>query len=311
METPPTPEHVRADEEVEVPSGPISLDLDLNPDLEDGDENNENPFTKNTPQETPLNTPANTRNETPAEDDGDRQISENHSENDIENNIDICQSRFSILLWTLPFDEAFSLLKKQFSESAKHGPISLSQQSKFINYIDGELLQIQRKFIKNQSELAITYSVSDLIADLSPVIDLIWFLLQDHESLFGQDEYYIKILGDLDDWMTYYTFPNLESRLAEATAFSVKLFDFIQKIDTQVSFLIDGYDAQGEFTKMSATALVRLSPIVMRLRLTIVEKFDISRAKLSSSRDMAANDELLNILDVEIGRLFEGILERI
>ncbi|QBM85703.1 Subunit 11 of the general transcription factor TFIIH [Metschnikowia aff. pulcherrima] len=307
METPPTPEHVRADEEVEVPSGPISLDLDLNPDLEDGDENNENPFTKNTPQETPLNTPANTRNETPAEDDGVRQIPENHSENDI----DISQSRFSILLWTLPFDEAFSLLKKQFSESAKHGPISLSQQSKFINYIDGELLQIQRKFIKNQSELAITYSVSDLIADLSPVIDLIWFLLQDHESLFGQDEYYIKILGDLDDWMTYYTFPNLESRLAEATAFSVKLFDFIQKIDTQVSFLIDGYDALGEFTKMSATALVRLSPIVMRLRLTIVEKFDFSRAKLYASRDVAANDELLNILDVEIGRLFEGILERI
>lgn len=310
METPPTPEHVRPDEEVNIPSDPVSLDLDLNPDLENEDDIQENPFTRNTPLETPLNTPSNTRNDTPSLEATNGEVAGDQNFGEEEQNY--ASSRLAISLWTLPFEEAFELLKKQFYEGTRHQAISLSQQSKFINYVDTQLLQIQRKFIKNQSESAITYSLAQLLDDLSPVVDLLWFLLLDHESPFGQDEYYIKLLGDLDDWVAYYTFPSLATRLAENTTALVKFFDFFQRIDTQISFLIDGYEvSNGQYCKMSSTGVVRLSPIVMRLRLTIIDKLEPSRAVLNASREIPANDEVLNILDIEIGRLFEGILERI
>ncbi|GEQ72737.1 hypothetical protein JCM33374_g6425 [Metschnikowia sp. JCM 33374] len=321
METPPTPAHVQPDEEVDIPSGTISLDLDLNPGLEDDNDNSANPFTGNTPRETPLNTPFNTRNETPLsmasngadgmETAGQDAQSQGPSAQRGVSPPQLVSRDISISSWTLPFEESFELLQRQFNEGAKHEPITLAQQSKFINYVDGELLQIQRKFIKNQSESQVTYSLGQLIGDLSPVIDLLWFSISDHECLFGQEEYYVKILGDLDDWISYYSFPSLATRSTADIAFHVKFFDFFQRLDTQVSFLMDGYDASCHFWKMSPTEVIRLSPIVMRLRLTIISRLEHSRETLSAARNVSANDQALNILDVEIGRLLEGILERI
>ena len=75
--------------------------------------------------------------------------------------------------------------------------ITSAQQSKLINYIDETLLQIQRKFIKQQTELEINYSLIQLLQELSTVISVIWVSIQQKLVLYGQIEYYIKILGDL------------------------------------------------------------------------------------------------------------------
>ncbi|OBA23528.1 hypothetical protein METBIDRAFT_36511 [Metschnikowia bicuspidata var. bicuspidata NRRL YB-4993] len=289
METPPTPDHVQPDEEVDIPSRPISLDLDLNPDLEEEDENIKSPALQNTSRDMAAKFSSNIENLPPV----------------------FSPVRISVSLWTLPFEDAYQQVKKQFVEGTKRQPITLSQQSNFVNYVDAQLLQIQRKFIKNQAESAITYTPTQIIDDLLPVVDLLWILLLSHDPLFGQEEYYIKILGDLEDWLAYYTLPSLATLLASNTNFFVKFFDLFQKFDTQVSFLIDGYYANNRISKMSATEVVRLSPIVMRLRLTIVQKLEHSRAVLDAARNIPATDEALNVLDVEIGRLFEGILERI
>ena len=67
---------------------------------------------------------------------------------------------------TLPFNESYQLLKQEFQNTLTNlgqSQITSAQQSKLINYIDETLLQIQRKFIKQQTELEINYSLIQLL----------------------------------------------------------------------------------------------------------------------------------------------------
>lgn len=286
MDPPRTPTHVAPDVEVDLPDQPfMNSDLELNPDLEDDDDNLQD----------------------------STELTHNYLE-EVDSSVDILDVDASnkVELWTLPFDIAFDYQKKQFREHSNQPTVSEWQQSRFVNYIDGELLQLQRNFIKGQAENEEVYPLHQLLEDLGKILDLIWYLINDKNKLYGQDEYFIRITGDLEDWIDHYQLKVDDVTNSSNEAYLFKFFTFFQSLDTRLSFLIDGYTVGGSDVEMSSTEIIRLIPIVTRLRLLIVTKLDPSRAKLTHLKalgDVDAN-ALLNKLDVEIGRLFEGTLER-
>lgn len=183
-----------------------------------------------------------------------------------------------------------------------HSPITLAQQSKLINYVDAQLLAVQRRFVKSQAEASQQYPLHDLVHDVLSIVDIIWCSVSTHSKLFGQAEYMVKLLGDLEDYLLHY---DLEVGY-------VGLFKFFHTFDQRLSTLIDGYDYDGHVEKLGQTLLVRLVPIVSRIRTLVVTKLGPTREKLAreTAEDVSNRDDL-DWLELQVGSLLEGVLERI
>lgn len=332
ISSPPTPIHPAPNEELTngVPTNTLLADsnIDLNPDLYEEEEMDIEEAKSNIVDEIP---PENLTSNDPAlQPQTGNAFNDNindattNADSDLED-VEINQ----LHQITLPFNESYQLLKQEFQNTLTNlgqSQITSAQQSKLINYIDETLLQIQRKFIKQQTELEINYSLIQLLQELSTVISVIWVSIQQKLVLYGQIEYYIKILGDLEGYVNNYkTFfnetwsknNNLHINMQNLVIF----FKFWQKIDLQLSFLIDGYNIvlnngnqQTKLIKMNVTELTRLLPIVTRLRIAIISKIDGLRMRLKKNQennnDNDATSNILTIFELEISRLFEGILER-
>ncbi|KAG7665746.1 uncharacterized protein J8A68_000766 [[Candida] subhashii] len=341
MSTPPTPIHPAPNEEVrDLPSEKIPdstlADIDLNPDLySEEEEDNDNieidqqevedeniAIDSHTQQQQPDFQTHEQKNGYPIHLNNSRLnrlrqpdlVEESESEME-----DVDLYKFQQI--TLPFEEAFQLFQIDFN-SIEYSPISQQQQSKLINYIDEHLLQIQRNFIKSQVENIQTYSFIQLIKDLSELISIIWISISKKNTLFGQMDYYIKILGDLEDQLNHYqhifnanfSIDSIRIDLNKLVTF----FKFFQKIDLQLSLIIDGYETNtNTITKASNTELIRLYPIISRLRILIISRIEDLRIKLNKVRNETTNKQiisdsqnLLNLFEVEISRLFEGVLDR-
>lgn len=332
ISSPPTPIHPAPNEELTngVPTNTLLADsnIDLNPDLYEEEEMDIEEATSNivdeiSPENLTSNDPALQPQSGNASND-DINGATTNADSDLED-VEINQ----LHQITLPFNESYQLLKQEFQNTLTNlgqSQITSAQQSKLINYIDETLLQIQRKFIKQQTELEINYSLIQLLQELSTVISVIWVSIQQKLVLYGQIEYYIKILGDLEDYVnnfktlfneTWSKNNNLHINMQNLVIF----FKFWQKIDLQLSFLIDGYNIvlnngnqQTKLIKMNVTELTRLLPIVTRLRIAIISKIDGLRMRLKKNQennnDNDATSNILTIFELEISRLFEGILER-
>lgn len=332
ISSPPTPIHPAPNEELTngVPTNTLLADsnIDLNPDLYeeeemDIEETKSNIVDEILPENLTSNDPALQPQSGNAFNDNINGATTN-ADSDLED-VEINQ----LHQITLPFNESYQLLKQEFQNTLTNlgqSQITSAQQSKLINYIDETLLQIQRKFIKQQTELEINYSLIQLLQELSTVISVIWVSIQQKLVLYGQIEYYIKILGDLEDYVNNYKTlfnetwsknNNLHINMQNLVIF----FKFWQKIDLQLSFLIDGYNIvlnngnqQTKLIKMNVTELTRLLPIVTRLRIAIISKIDGLRMRLKKNQennnDNDATSNILTIFELEISRLFEGILER-
>lgn len=332
ISSPPTPIHPAPNEELTngVPTNTLLADsnIDLNPDLYEEEEMDIEEAKSNIVDEIP---PENLTSNNPAlQPQTGNAFNDNindattNADSDLED-VEINQ----LHQITLPFNESYQLLKQEFQNTLTNlgqSQITSAQQSKLINYIDETLLQIQRKFIKQQTELEINYSLIQLLQELSTVISVIWVSIQQKLVLYGQIEYYIKILGDLEDYVNNYKTlfnetwsknNNLHINMQNLVIF----FKFWQKIDLQLSFLIDGYNIvlnngnqQTKLIKMNVTELTRLLPIVTRLRIAIISKIDGLRMRLKKNQennnDNDATSNILTIFELEISRLFEGILER-
>lgn len=332
ISSPPTPIHPAPNEELTngVPTNTLLADsnIDLNPDLYEEEEMDIEEAKSNIVDEIP---PENLTSNDPAlQPQTGNAFNDNindattNADSDLED-VEINQ----LHQITLPFNESYQLLKQEFQNTLTNlgqSQITSAQQSKLINYIDETLLQIQRKFIKQQTELEINYSLIQLLQELSTVISVIWVSIQQKLVLYGQIEYYIKILGDLKDYVNNYKTlfnetwsknNNLHINMQNLVIF----FKFWQKIDLQLSFLIDGYNIvlnngnqQTKLIKMNVTELTRLLPIVTRLRIAIISKIDGLRMRLKKNQennnDNDATSNILTIFELEISRLFEGILER-
>ncbi|KAF3992221.1 hypothetical protein FT663_01260 [Candidozyma haemuli var. vulneris] len=280
MSAPPTPLHPGPNQEVrDLPHSQLAADdLDLNPGLEDDLDDDD----------ISIHPPSTVKEE-------------NHNGDD--------QVNVEVSSWTLPFEDAIGAEILKLQKNA-HPSVSSGQQSKLIAYLDHELLQVQRKFVKNQAETRKEYHLQQLLQDVAQILDVLWVSISPEYSLFGQEEYFIKILGDLEDWIEWYAF-DTDGGDRNRDLFLFELFTFFQKVDVRVSLLIDGVSSK-DGSKFDRTQLVRLFPIANRLRLTIVSKLRPLRDELARQRDLAnkAADISLNIIDVEVGRLFEGTLDR-
>lgn len=278
MSAPPTPLHPAPDQEVnELPQAQLAADnLDLNPGLEDD-------LSGDDVSVAPLDSRENEKSEEPS---------------------------VEIALWTVPFENAYDAELLKLLNDA-HPGVNSAQQSKLVAYLDHELLQVQRKFVKNQAETRKEYTLQQLLTDLAQIVDVLWVLVSPEHAFFGQEEYFIKIMGDLEDWVDWYDLSAIGTdRTSEVLLLG--LFSFFQKMDVRISLLVDGLSETNPHLKFDRTQLVRLFPIANRLRLIIVSKLRPLRDKLARQRDSNNTyaDNLLNIVDVEVGRLFEGTLER-
>ncbi|KAK6459670.1 uncharacterized protein RJT20DRAFT_21649 [Scheffersomyces xylosifermentans] len=327
MSTPPTPIHPAPNEEVhDLPTESLPQttleDIDLNPELYDSDYKDSYTSLSQLAESRASNAsvePAEPHNALKRfrllEQTGDAMDSETSMED-----VDL----YEMKQITLPFDEGYELFKSEFlnTKSNPNDAISDHQQSKLINYIDESLLSIQRKYIKNQTEVVQLYSFQELLEELVVIVNLIWMSIEQKNELFGQVEYYIKILGDLEDYIAHYE-SLFDDHIDEEgvkidNSKLIQFFTFFQKIDLQLSLLLDGYSASSNrLQKANNTQLIRLIPIVSRLRIVIISKLESIRIKLNRLLVRPPNEhiegeakKLLNLLELEISRLFEGILER-
>ncbi|KAK6204669.1 uncharacterized protein RJT21DRAFT_111233 [Scheffersomyces amazonensis] len=313
MSTPPTPLH---NEDVhELPSGPLPASLLANIEIEDDeDDEDEDMEAVNQPiLHLPSKFTENIQNQIANIDSVD-------SEASLED-VDLREMKQI----TLPFEEAFDIMKISLDEFEPN-LLTEHQQSKLVNYIDEKLLSLQRKFIRNKAETLEVYSLQDLLEELSSILAVIWTSIEKKNPLFGQEEYYIKVVGDLEDYLKHYT--NLFNDKIDLNIHLILRFDnnklinfflFFQKLDLQISLLIDGYkDINNRIQKLNSTHLVRLFPIISRLRISIIYKIDQVRQKLSKLAELPDTgiqtkqeaNSMSNLLDLEVSRLFEGILDR-
>lgn len=303
MSLPPTPIHPAPNEEVkvELPTEKFDdADFDLNPDLYDEDD-------LEVKGDTNRNDNANgvgigngngnghsngIDNETVQENGNDYEA---HPVND-DDIIDDSNSYLQSV--TTPFDEAYDASLKEFTS-----PILLSelQISKLINYLDDNLLQVRRKYIKTHIEGESQYSLLELFHDLSLLVDIMWKPILNRNTLCGQPDYFIRILNDCEDYLNYYEIFTIDN----INSFIHQFFAFWQSLDLKISLLIDGYTSFQGVQKLNQTHLIRLLPIVTRLRIMIITKLETFKITLTQE-----NHRIRNILEVEIGRLFEGILDR-
>ncbi|GMM36939.1 TFIIH complex subunit [Saccharomycopsis crataegensis] len=174
--------------------------------------------------------------------------------------------------------------------------LSSSQNSKLIAYIDHELLMIQRKFIQSFSDDESRgdqrlgyHSLSELLVDLNKITEFIWYTVKVTQRgngkcmrSFYQGQYFIKIAGDLVDYLQKYSMSDRKVLKA--------LILFVQKLDQIFVKIVD--DLQG----FDSTEKVRLVSITERTRVAVINltiKYQVNDYKY------------------EIGRLYEGIIDKI
>ncbi|CAR27707.1 hypothetical protein ZYGR_0N01920 [Zygosaccharomyces rouxii] len=168
------------------------------------------------------------------------------------------------------------------------GRLSLSQQSKFIAYLDEQLMNIQRKFVQSRGLNAENgYSgLAPLLQDLKSVIDFIWYsidgttpnteklLTQDVSEIsvdqfesskstyFGQTAYLMRVADDIMDYTEKFDLDQLDFH--EKGSVVTKLFKLLFILDHIFARLLDG-TIPGR-TKMNLTDAVRMRAIAERTR---------------------------------------------
>ncbi|KAK9381821.1 uncharacterized protein V2V93DRAFT_202394 [Kockiozyma suomiensis] len=155
--------------------------------------------------------------------------------------------------------------------------LSSAQQSKLINYLDDQLLQISRRFVrksslsdddgesidfettpKDQHHHTAYTTIEPMIADLTELVDLIWYSVPSTPVPFIQVQYLLRIADDFNDCV-----PQLPITEPE------KLFIFLKMLDLIFYELIEGNIPSR--ARMGNTEKARLEGIAERTRLDVLE----------------------------------------
>lgn len=189
-----------------------------------------------------------------------------------------------------PFNSSTDIGQLGSSQHLKkpRGRLSLSQQSKFISYLDEQLMNIQRKFVQSRGlNTENGYSgLAPLLQDLKSVIDFIWYsidgttpnteklLTEDvsevsieqfdgsKSTYFGQTAYLMRVADDIMDYTEKFDLGQLG--LNEQDNVIPKLFKLLFILDHIFARLLDG-TIPGR-TKMNLTDAVRMRAIAERTR---------------------------------------------
>ncbi|AOA63196.1 TFIIH complex subunit [Komagataella phaffii CBS 7435] len=207
------------------------------------------------------------------------------------------------------------------------GPaLSLTQQSRFISFVDDKLLQIQRNFIKYLSEEDSTYTLSQLIRQINETISILWYSIfrveqipvvfhsailgrnstsLNHASsvdLFGQPHYFIRIIGDLIDYVEKFPLSSVDE-LRELLA-------LVAKLDNVVIVLVDQDTVSTPSAKkdfIDKTEKVRLLSLATRFKLLLLSKYE----ELKTVRHpITAEFNIWPEYDQLVGQVYEGIIDR-
>lgn len=174
--------------------------------------------------------------------------------------------------------------------------LSMSQQSKFITFVDQRFMDIQRKFVQSRglnNQLGYQ-SLTDLLKDIKLLLDFIWYsidniantdqlLLEERienkdvkpnevRSLhdFGQSSYILKIADETLDYMDkFHIDPNDHDSIT-------KLFKLLFILDKIFAKLISGNNNNN--IKLNMTDMIRFMAIAERTRFklpTILENLNI------------------------------------
>lgn len=311
IRTPRTPLHPAPNEEVtQLPSGPMTDDMDLNPDLYD-----EEDVAVGIGNGNGIVTEDNDDNGSLLQEQDQVETSDeavNMEESDMEP-VDLSNgaSRVEVELLTPDFDVYMDRVKSNF-EANNEPQLSASQQSNLVMYLDDSILKAHRKFIKSQVNEEMTYPIIDLIADFTSIIDVLWLSVNRRNKLLFQGEYLIKMLGDMLDFIENYRYlvdPHGNNTAESLTTAIQKCFIFLQALDARIAFLMDGYSMElGQpIQKLSRTQVVRLVPVATRLRMAVIAKMEPLRRQLETLDNQKAVSILI---DIEVSKLFEGILDR-
>ncbi|SMN20721.1 similar to Saccharomyces cerevisiae YOR352W Putative protein of unknown function [Maudiozyma saulgeensis] len=191
----------------------------------------------------------------------------------------------------------------------KHRKLSMSQQSKFITYVDARLMEIQRKFVQSRglnSEKGYL-SLTTLLHDIKSLLDFIWYsidnmphtdyLLQlekfdDFENLlegdntklsnekipnqshnFGQASFIIKIADDLMDYIEKFEITDdpLDDDDPDAATIP-KIFKLFRILDRIFRSLIAGQNENKVI--LNSTDRIRFMAIAERTRMRLPQYFE-------------------------------------
>lgn len=172
--------------------------------------------------------------------------------------------------------------------------LSSSQQSKFINYCDEQLMAIQRKVVQNRglNESQGYASLMDLTLDLKKLVDFIWFsidgcpntnqILEQNQiptkdeykgtqnTNFGQSHFLIRIADSFLDYID--KFPLNGQNKTEQHSTLSRVFKFLIILDKIFARMIEGI-VPGKY-KLSGTDKVRLTSIAERTRYRLPNIFE-------------------------------------
>ncbi|CAN3356367.1 hypothetical protein DICA4_C07360 [Diutina catenulata] len=187
------------------------------------------------------------------------------------------------------------------------------QISQLVMDIDNKMLAVQRRFIKSQAG-EVPCSLFELFDDLAVVINELWRTVITRNRLFGQQDYFIRIVGEVEDWLLHYRRPFAEIKPPEPLEPQqyrnlVRYFTFFQSLDVKLSVLVDGYQGPRSTQKISRTEMVRLVPLINRVRVVIANQIGPLVERLENLRD-ETYVPLRQVLDIELTRVFEGLLDR-
>ncbi|SCU96228.1 LAMI_0F05732g1_1 [Lachancea mirantina] len=194
--------------------------------------------------------------------------------------------------------------------------LSSSQQSKFIAYCDDKLMEIQRKFVQSRGLTdGNGYSgLGPLLEDLKSVLDFVWFSVdgrghtetlieqklenmspeqfQDSNSTdFGQKYYILRVADDLLDYLVKFELANLSPDEQHSTL--SKVFKFLVILDKMLARLLEGLVPGRK--KVTGTEMVRISGIAERTRVAV---------------PLFLGQQGIHGYHFEVSRIYEETLER-
>jgi len=202
-----------------------------------------------------------------------------------------------------------STIEVPLNDVKKHRKLSMTQQSKFITYVDARLMEIQRKFVQSRglnSEKGYP-SLSTLLHDIKSLLDFIWYsidniphtdyLLQlekfeDLENMlegdteiknekshtseahnFGQASFIIRIADDLMDYIEKFDISDdpLEDDDPDADTIP-KIFKLFYILDRIFRSLIAGQNENKII--LNSTDRIRFMGIAERTRMRLPQYFE-------------------------------------
>lgn len=169
-----------------------------------------------------------------------------------------------------------------------HRDLSESQQERLKEYLDEQLMHINRKFIKRHNDEDVNVekylSLKELLIDFNRTLDVLWYSIASTEQSFGQSFYLLRMADDL---ITYF-----EGFYDRSIGWAIDGLTTCQKLDMMFTKLLDS-------KQFTPTDKVRLQSIAQRTRVSTTRMIV----------DSTENTDQQDLYDELLAKVYEGVLD--